>query len=405
MQAALPAGAPATALGADRRVIALVSAAHFFSHLYILILPPIFPVLQEALGVSALQLGLAIAAANVTTMLAQTPVGFLVDRLGAGAVLIAGHTAMAAAVAATALVPSFEALLLTMVAAGLGNAVYHPADYTILAGRVATTRVGRAFSIHTFGGYAGFAAAPLTMVPLTEAFGWRAALGIVGVAGLIMGAILLLRRHDLASVARKAAPSPVAGKRSDMALLRSTPVLLSLLFFVLLSLTHTGLGSFAPATLHALYDLSLVEANLPVTIYFVVSALGVLLGGWLADRTPHHGRVVAACAAVTASTGAVAALLTLDLAALCIAFALAGLAAGVIAPSRDMLVRAVTPAGSSGKVFGFVMTGFNIGALIAPPVYGLLLDLGQPRLVFASVAVFGALIIVTVVRNRGGSIR
>jgi MFS family permease len=394
MRAALPAGIATAALGSERRVVGLVAAAHFFSHLYILVLAPIFPVLQGELAVTALQLGLLVAAMNATTLLAQTPTGFLVDRLGAGRILIVGHTLMAAAVAAMALAPGYAALVALAVAAGLGNAVYHPADYAILGGRVAKERLGRAFAAHTFGGYLGFAAAPLTIVPLTQAFGWRVALATAGVAGLVVALLLVLDRAALATADRGRAVPGAA--RADVALLTGGPVLLALLFFVLLSLMHTGLGSFGPATLHALGGLSLVEANLPVTVYFIVSTVGVLIGGRLADRTARHRLVVAACAGVSATVGALAAGLPPALPALVALFAVAGLAGGVIAPSRDLLVRAVAPPGTDGKVFGFVMTGFNIGSLIAPPLFGWLLDRGEPRLVLAAVAVFGAAIVVTV---------
>ena len=397
MATAVAASAPA----GDLKVTGLISAAHFFSHLYILVLPPIFPVLQASLGVSATALGIAIAALNIVTMFCQAPTGFLVDRFGPGRILIAGHFLFALAIACIGLVPSYGALLLFMVAAGLGNAVYHPADYAILAARVSGGRVGRAFSIHTFGGYLGFAAAPLAVVPLTSAFGWQWALIILGLAGLTMGLVLVANRAALAI----AGPPPVKGgdeAPADMRLLMSLPVLLSLLFFVLLAAGHSGFTSFSPAALVSMYDLELVRANLPLTFFLVISALGVLLGGAVADHTQRHAWVVAGSSLAIAAAAALVALLPLSLWALIGLFSIAGLASGLIAPSRDMLVRAVTPPGASGKVFGFVMTGFNIGALILPPAYGLFLDLGSPRLVFWAVALFSLLTLATVVGNTRG---
>jgi MFS family permease len=160
----------------NHEVVGLVTTAHFFSHLYILALPSVFPLIQAELGLAAVHLGLAVAAANATTMLLQTPTGFLVDRWGAARLLAAGQAAFAAAILLVGLAPGLGTILGAMVLAGLGNAVYHPANYAILAARVPDGRIGRAFSLHTFGGYAGFAAAPLTLAPLAQALGWRAAL-------------------------------------------------------------------------------------------------------------------------------------------------------------------------------------------------------------------------------------
>jgi MFS family permease len=383
----------------DSRVTGLVAGAHFFSHLYILCLPPIFPVLQSELGVTGVQLGLLIAAINITTMVAQPPTGFLVDRFGPARILIIGHSLFALAIALLGLAPSYAAMIGCLVLAGLGNAVYHPADYSILANRISGSRVGRAFSIHTFGGYAGFAAAPLTVVPLTEAFGWRPALVLLGIAGFAMTAALVIWRDDLAiEVARardRAGDDPPAQPRKH--LLLTAPILLSLLFYLLLAAGHSGLTSFSPTALDDLYGFGLIQANLPVTTYLVVSAFGVLLGGWFADRTGRHDLVVGTSSLVIAMMAALVAAASLSLPWLTAAFFVAGLASGVIAPSRDMLVRAVTPRGASGKVFGFVMTGFNIGSLLAPPLYGLLLDHGSPRLVFWAVAAFSLATVLTVV--------
>jgi MFS transporter, FSR family, fosmidomycin resistance protein len=386
----------------DAKVTGLISAAHFFSHLYLLALPPIFPVLQAELGIGATQLGLVIAALNVTTMLAQTPTGMLVDRIGPAWILIVGHSLFAIGIALMGIFPSFGAILVFAVLAGLGNAVYHPADYTVLSTRISPTRIGRAYAIHTFGGYLGFAAAPLSVVPLTELFGWRAALVVLGIAGLLVSLLLVIYRRELGE-AKTAAPKGAAKARSrdDMRLFLSGPVLLSLLFFLLLSGGHVGMATFSPAALSAIYDLSLVAANLPVTVYLLVSSGGVLLGGWLVDRSGRHAMLVGGSALVIAASALVVALVRLEPVGLVAVFLIAGLASGVLAPARDMLVRAITPPGASGRVFGFVTTGFNIGSLLAPPIYGLMIDHGAPRGVFWAVAVVSALTLVTVMGASG----
>ncbi|MDF1585039.1 MFS transporter [Marinimicrococcus flavescens] len=384
------------AAGGDVKVTALITSAHFFSHFYILALPPLFGLLSTELGVSVAALGLGLAVLNVTTALSQPPIGFLVDRIGPAAILIVGHTAFAVAIGLLGLFPTYPALLALMVLAGLGNAVYHPADYAVLAARVSPGRIGRAFSIHTFGGYLGFAMAPPVMVALTAWLGWQTALLVTGIAGLAVSLALLASRSDLSARERAPARKPQESTRTDMRLLMSRPVLLSLLFFLMLAISHSGFTAFGVVVLQRLYGFDLATASLPLTVYLVVSALGVLAGGWVADRFGRHGLVVGLSSLVIGVAAGLFALFDMGLWPIVALFLVAGFFSGLIAPSRDMLVRQVTPPGASGKVFGFVMVGFNIGGLIAPPLYGLLVDLEMLRLVFWLVAIFSLLTIATI---------
>ncbi|MBM3549831.1 MAG: MFS transporter, partial [Alphaproteobacteria bacterium] len=169
----------------DTRVVGLVSLAHFFSHFYVLALPPLFPVLKETYGVSYAALGLLMAALNIGTGLLQPAMGVLVDRIGGKQVLILGLALHAAAMGAIGFTSSYVATLVLMGLAGIANSVYHPADYSILNASVDKRRIGRAFSIHTFAGYLGFAAAPVAIAALTVPLGWRGALVAAGAAGLV----------------------------------------------------------------------------------------------------------------------------------------------------------------------------------------------------------------------------
>ena len=397
-------------VASDVRVTWLVSFGHFFAHLNLLVLPPLFPVLTEAYGVGYAGLGLALGVLNVTTLLTQAPVGVLVDRFGAARILILGHMLFAAAIALVGVFPSYPVLLLLMVLAGLGNSVYHPADYSILSAAVPRERMGRAFGIHTFGGYVGFAAAPILTVGLTQLLGWRWALFLIGTAGMLLGMVLVLNRHLLgpqragtgalsAGTGGAAAAAGPAGVR----LLLSAPILLSLLFFALLAMAQGGFSSFSVAALIQLQNFTLVEASAPLTAFLVANAVGVLLGGWAADRTERHSLVVSLCFVVVAAVAVLLAVLRLPLWPTIGLFALAGTASGFVSPSRDMLVRKVTPPGASGRVFGFVTTGFNIGGFIAPPLFGLVLDLGRPELLFWLVGGLSLLTLVTVNVTAGAS--
>ena len=319
----------ADAQGHDLKVTGLITCAHFFSHLYILALPPIFPVLRADLGLSVTELGLLLAALNVTTVLAQPPIGVLVDRYGPGLILIAGQIAFALGIGLAGLGTGLASFLPLMVLAGLGNAVYHPADYAILSARVSPGRTARAFSIHTFGGYAGFAAAPVVMVALTALVGWRMGLLLIGAAGLVMAAVLFAARGELAaSVTRK--KEQAAG--GTLALLTSPAVLGGFAFFLLLALGHAGISGFSVVALTGLYGLGLAAANAPVTVFLTCGAIGVLAGGWVADRFGHHGLIVAICSLVLAAMAGVVALVTLPPPALLPLFAVGGLASGMVAP-------------------------------------------------------------------------
>jgi MFS family permease len=383
----------------DRKVVGLIAAGHFLSHFYIMVLPPLFPLLRGEYGVSYTALGVALAVLNVTTGLTQAPVGFLVDRFGARGILITGLALFAIATALIGVFPTYPALLVLMVVAGFGNSVFHPADYAILSGSITAVRMGRAFSIHTFGGYFGFAAAPVTVVFLTGLLGWQAALMICGGIGLLVALLMLVNSavlvDDSARRAVRAATKPQQAG-GDVRLLLSAPVLTSLAFFLMLALAHGGLTSFGVSALESLYRVPLVEANAPLSVYLFASALGVLAGGWAADRTRHHDWLVGSCMILVAVMVAPVAAFTPSLVLVSVLLGAAGFFSGVVAPSRDMMVRAITPPGASGKVFGFVTTGFNIGGLITPLIFGVVMDHSEPRLVFWLVALLSLVTLVTV---------
>ncbi|MEO1017328.1 MAG: MFS transporter [Pseudomonadota bacterium] len=381
--------------GRDSRVISVVASAHFFSHLYLLLLPPIFPLLKIDLGVSYASLGLAVAIPNLATGMLQSPIGFLVDRFGAARILIAGQLLMASSIALIGVFPDYYALLALMLLAGIGNAVYHPADYSILAECVASRRTGRAFSIHTFGGLAGFAVAPVLVVSITNWADWPVAMMVLGGLGIIHAILMIRYRHLLETPRSREAAAP-ARNRPGFELLFNRPILMALFFFLMIATVQSGFASFSVVVLDTVKGLSLTEANLALSIFLWLSAFGVLLGGWIADVTGRHHWVAVVCFLIVAAAAMTIASTSPGGAWLGLIFALAGLAFGAVSPSRDMLVRAITPAGSSGKVFGFVTTGFNIGGLLAPPMFGALIDRGHADLVFWVVAALAMLTITSI---------
>ncbi len=389
----------------DLLVIGLITLGHFFAHFYIIALPPLFPVLADALQVGYTELGIALAVLNLVTTLTQAPIGVLVDRYGPAAILIAGQTAFAIAIAGVGLFPHYGALLAFAALAGLGNAVYHPADYAILNARVSERRIGRAFSFHTFGGYAGFAAAPPVLVTLDALLGWRPALVITGALGLLVALLMLIARRDLHVEPHPVSVARGTGWRHNLALLTSRPILLSLLFITLYATAHGGFNNFTVAFLERAYGFDLAAANAPLAAFLILGALGVLAGGIVADRVRAHDRVVAFCLLLVAAVAALVAEWRLPFTLLVALFGLAGFAAGVVAPSRDMLVRSVTPPGAMGKVFGFVTTGFNIAGLVAPPLFGLVLDYGRPEHLLWLVALLSLATLPAVIAASGAGTR
>ncbi len=384
--------ATATAMRRDAKVLGLVGSAHFSSHFYLLALPPLFPILKDEFGVGYAALGLLMTVINVGTGLAQTPVGFLVDRFGAARILIAGQATLALAFVLAGFTSSYQALLLLMLLAGLGNAVMHPADYAIMSAAVEPRRLGRAFSLHTFAGHLGWAVAPVTVIALAGLLGWRTALVAVGAAGLVVSFALVLGRRFLDDGAgnrgaRPAADGP-APARPGASVLLSAPILIMFAFYVVTAAANAGLHSFSVTALNVLHGTGLATANAGLTVFLAAGAAGVLMGGVIADRTVRHELV--ATLAFLCAGGAVFALGQMALPALLLmaVFGFAGFTLGLVRPARDMMVRRITPAGASGRVFGFVSTGLNVGAAATPPLLGWILDQGGAGALFVIVPAF-----------------
>lgn len=386
-------------LASNAKVIALISAGHFLSHFYLLLLPPLFPVLRDVYGVGFTELGLALTAFSLTTGFIQAPVGFLVDRYGARGILIAGVALESVAFVLIGVFPVYAALVTLMVVAGVANAVYHPANYAIMSASVAKERMGRAFSIHTFAGYLGAALAPATMFTLMKWMDWQTALVVCGIFGAVVAAIMALNSNVLLNATSRrddTSTHPHKAHHSGLRLLFSLPILMGLLFFTGISMAGHGISEFSVSVLHLAYDAPLAEAGIVLSAYLFVSPLGVLLGGWVADRTLHHGRFAAFCFVVIAVMIFTVAAVDLSLTAIAILFAIAGLANGLVAPSRDMMIRSVTPPGEMGKVFGFVSIGYNVGGVVAPVMFGYILDNADPGLVFWVVGAISLMTVVTV---------
>ncbi len=381
------------------RLIGVVSAAHFTSHIYILILAPLLPFVRAEYGVSYTEIGLAFAAFNIISAALQTPAGFLVDWIGARALLIAGLVVGGLSFVVVGLVDSFWVMVAMFALAGVGNTVYHPADYSLLSHHVPADRMGQAYSIHTFAGLLGAAVTPASLLLMQNLWGWRGAFIGAGLFGLAVAAILLMVREEPVAAAAKrndVAKKADANTQTAWQLLMSAPILLNLFFFMLIAVTNAGMSNYSVVALGALYNTPVTIANAALSAQLVLSAIGVLIGGLVVARTSRHGLVASLGLIASALAAALVASVDLGTLALLAAMSVFGFFFGFISPSRDMIVREITPPGSFGKVFGFVTTGFNLGGIVAPVIFGALMDAGHPAMVFLVVAACSMIAILTV---------
>jgi FSR family fosmidomycin resistance protein-like MFS transporter len=394
-----PSSTDARAFRRDVRVIGVVGVAHGMSHFFQLVLPPLFPMLRAEFGVSYATLGALVSTFYVASGFCQFGAGFAVDRFGARPVLLGGLGLLAGGTLLAGAVPGIAWLFPLAALMGIGNGVFHPADFAVLNANVNPRRLGHAYSSHGIGGSLGYALAPIASYGLAGIYGWRTALIVLGAAGLVALGLLATQRSVLQSRAHGTTP-PKHTLANSIELFSQKPILLCFAYFCVLTVATIGVQTFVGTSLNAAYDIPLAVATSAITAYLLGNASGIFAGGFLAARTKRHDRV--------AATGlAVAALLMLLIAGSPVIaqwaipmMALIGVAVGSTGPSRDMIVRGATPPGASGRVYGFVYSGLDLGATLGPVAMGTLLDHGSPRIVFAAVSVFLFMAIGTVIQVR-----
>ena len=389
-----PAAAPAQALGQDARTIALIGLAHGTSHFFHMLLPPMFPWLIASFHLSYQQLGLLVSVFFVISGIGQALAGFLVDRVGARPVLFAALGCFVLAALCAAAAQSYGALMAAAALAGLGNSPFHPIDFTILNKRVSQARLGHAFSVHGITGNLGWAIAALFMAGIATATGsWRMAyVGAALYAALVLAVMLWNREaiddrlgqwaHDKPGAAVRAAPDEHA-----LAFLKLPSVWLCFSFFFWTTVTLSAVQSFAGPALQQMYGLPIALASLVVTGYLLCGAAGMLLGGFVVARAERLERVIAACLLGSGLLLALVGLQLLPGIAAIVVGSLAGLGAGLAGPSRDMLIKRAAPPGATGRVYGMVYSGLDLGFALAAPVLGRMMDAGQPAFVFHAAAV------------------
>jgi MFS family permease len=400
---------PTSSIRHDAEVIGLVGLAHGTSHFYHLMLPPLFPWLMKDFDLSYTEAGLLMTTFFVISGIGQALAGFVVDKVGSRPVLFFGIGLLALSGVILGVSNSYAMLLATAAVAGLGNSIFHPADFTLLNRRVAQPRLGHAFSVHGLSGNLGWAAAPVFMAGIATFAGWQAAGFAAAAVGAVVLAILFLRRSMLANAAAElVVPShaqvvTVKGAAANQfAFLRSVPVWLCFAFFFFVTAAFGILQNYSPAILGNVYGMSLVVATGSLTAYLLGSAAGTITGGFLASRNERNERLIAialgfsALMALLLASGQIGAALVIP------TMVLLGFGVGTSGPNRDLLVRraATSQFGktSFGRIYGFVYSGLDVGLAMSPLVFGPLLDAGKFQAALVAVAMLQVAALLTAMR-------
>jgi MFS family permease len=281
------------------------------------------------------------------------------------------------------------------VVAGTGNGVFHPVDYTLLNRKVHPSRLGHAFSVHGITGSLGWALAPAMLVPLTLRYGWRVALMCAGALAFAVLALLWLNRAQLA-LGPLPAPKATAAAPAEhsFAFLKLPAVWMCFGFFFFYAAALSGVQLFAPEAARLLHVVPINLAAMCLTIYMVCSAGGMVVGGFLAADPARCERIIGAGFGAAATIALTIGFVDVPALAVPVLFGMMGFGAGIAGPSRDLIVKRASPPGATGRVYGVVYSGLDIGQAIAPLVFGTLMDVGQPKMVWLGIAIVQSVLIV-----------
>ena len=369
----------------DARVIGCVGIAHLVSHFFQLLLPPLLPWVKAEFQLSFAALGFVMTVLFVVSALTQMIAGFVVDRVGPGPTLAVGLAGFVAAALALAASTGYSMLLVGAALSGAGNGVFHPVDYSLLNHRVQPTRLGHAYSVHGLTGSLGWALAPVFLVGLAVPFGWRVALFAAAGLPLAVGALLLANRAmfqplPYEDTAAPATPAPL------LAFLRAPAIWWCFAFFAIVAAASSGVQNFAPTVFTALFGVGVTEAALTVTVFMLASAAGMFAGGWLVARQRRLERNIVMAFGLSVLAAALIGCAVLPTALAFVAIGMMGFGSGLAGPSRDMLIRSATPRGATGRVYGVVYSGLDLGIAVGPVLFGHLLDAGHHGAVFLGIA-------------------
>lgn len=379
------------------RILALVSCGHAVSSFYVLGLPPLLPFLKTEFQVSYTLLGAMLSLRSIVSGVLQMPVGYMADRFGGKRVLTVGLIVMSLGFGGLALAPNIYWCMPMMVLFGFGLATMRPSNYVIIASSIPASWMGRAFGINIFGGHVGRSIAPPVIIGLSAFWGWRVAVLCAAGFGLLTTFGIISQWRRVRDDAKRKKKKSEASFIEELGMLASKTTLIFFMFYFLNALAGNGINSFLIAALAELHGTPLVVASSALTGYLMAGAAGVLLGGYVVDLTYRHELIAALALIGTASLIALLGTVSMPLVALTAVMVLAGIFQGMIRPARDLMLREVMPKEAFGKAAGMVTTGAAIGSGLAPLLFGWILDIGQPQLVFYMIGVFMLLVAVTAV--------
>lgn len=384
-------------LRTDAQLIGLVGLAHAISHFSQLILAPLFPWLKDAFNVSYTELGAVLTVFFVVSCLVQAASGFIVDKLGPRPVLFVGLGMLGLAGFGYATAQSYWMLLASAVVGGVGNGVFHPVDYTLFNRKVAPTRLGHAYSVHGITGSLGWALAPAFVVPIALATSWRVALAAAGALALAVLLVLWLYRGvfalDVKAVQKATGQDAQLPTAGQFDFLRIPAVWMCFGFFFFYAMVISVVQTFAPAAAGHLHAVPVALIAVCLTVYMVASAAGMVVGGFLASDPSRCERIVGAGFGIAAALALVLAFADFAPVLVPVLFGAMGFASGIAGPSRDLLVKKSTPANATGRVYGVVYAGLDIGQAVAPLVFGRLMDSGRYTAVIVGLALVQGVLI------------
>lgn len=397
------AGAPASSevRARDIQIIALVGLAHGISHFFQLVIPSLFPWLMPAFQLSFTEVGLLTTTCFAVSAIGQAPGGFVVDALGPFRVLVAALGFFVLAATLIILSNSFVQLFIAAVMVGLGNSVFHPADFTLLNRQVTAPRLGFAFSVHGLSGNIGWAMAPALLAAVAVNSHWRWAAGVAAVIAFLVLLVFWFYRYSLSVIpvsndsngdCEAVRPKKSLSEKNQFGFLHSSAVWMSFVFFLVVSIAFGGIQSFAPSAFVSLHAVSVDFAAWLLTVFLLGGGLGMILGGFLVPQAVGTDKIIALVLIAAAMCLVIIAIISVPSIFYFFLMFAAGIATGIAGPARDMLVRqsAISQFGEQalGRVYGLVYSGLDVGIAVSPLIFGVLLDRQRSGGVFIMVAVF-----------------
>lgn len=383
--------------GTTFRILGLIGTGHAVSNFYALCLPPLIPFFKAEFGVSYTALGVMLSLRSFMSGIMQVPMGIAVDKLGAKPVLVAGSVLMGASFGLVAVAPGYWTTMILLALLGAGMATLRPSNYAIINASIPRPWLGRAFGFNVFSAHAGRAVAPAAIIFLASVWNWRGAVLIAGGTGLLITVALITQWRYVRDDTRVERKGPGPGLAAQARIFASRGIVLFFAFYALTSFSMQGVLSFTVVAMTELGRAPLGAASGALTGYLIASALGVLVGGYLADKTSRHELMAATALLLSAAFLVALGTVSMPVVVIVAVMSSVGLCQGSMRPARDMLLRAILPREIFGRAIGLVSTGAAIGGTLAPVVFGWILDLGSPEWVFYILGITITLLTATLV--------